>query len=876
MPVMVVPPHLLRDRSTYKLTQVAKRVAIPRDIVGTDWAPVAQTCRDDLGIEFDGWQDGTGQLMLARSTAAPLDDGGMLAHTIGGFHIAAARQIGKTYYVAGSFFGLCQHYPGLLIIWTAHHTAALDCDTELLTTNRGWVTMGTVRVGDSVLHPNGKATKVTGVSPIMQEHDCFEVTTTDGRKVIADAGHLWTVTDSYRKASSGSGPDRKRWLVPETITTAEMYQRGIGCTGVVRTRGRQYRTNKYRFTLPHQRRVETLSSQHLPIDPYLLGAWLGDGTSSGSTLTCAGEDLNHWQREIAKTGYLPVGYKSLDKAWTVAIRCAGGAGLTSRSFRGKLNDLGVLNNKHIPDIYLIGSVDQRLALLQGLMDTDGTITKEGTARFGNTLRNLSEGVLFLARSLGWRAVITEVKPKSVKRQTFWLVTFTPKLIDGIAPFRMERKIKRIEPAVNRDGVLRDNVSERRFGVSIKSIEPVATRPVRCIKVAEPDGLFLAGRDLIPTHNTSDETFEAIQGFAARTKIAPHIEFIHTGSGDEEVRFWNGSRILFGARERGFGRGIPGVDVMMFDEGQIMSQKAMNNMIATMNTSWLGLHVYAGTPPPTEEIHKAESWMRSRDEAWVIVDPGVVTVETEDLVWIEFGADDAADLDDPEQWVKSNPSFPHRTPIQAFQRLRRKLNDEGFRREGLGLYDENEGSIFNMAKWNTLVASDAGEPDRAALVLDVSPDRKWAAIGIASEYDDDRSLVMVMSISGTAEVVAKIVDLNEKRDLIDIAITPGAARALETTLIDAGIEYEIMTASEVGASFGTFQEAIKNGKLVHLDQGELNFALANTRSRYLQTGESETFDRRQDKVSSLDISPGVAAACALYRFGLNNFPMPYLG
>lgn len=502
MPVMVVPPHLLQDRSTYRLTQVAKRVAIPRGIVGTDWGPVAETCRDDLGIEFDGWQDGMGQLMLARATVRSLDDGGMLAHTIGGFHLAACRQIGKTYYVAGSFFGLCQHYPGLLLIWTAHHTA-----------------------------------------------------------------------------------------------------------------------------------------------------------------------------------------------------------------------------------------------------------------------------------------------------------------------------------------------------------------------------------------TSDETFEAIQGFAARTRVAPHIEFVHTGSGDEEVRFWNGSRILFGARERGFGRGIPGVDGMMFDEGQIMSQKAMQNMIATLNTSWLGLHVYAGTPPATEEIHKAESWMRSRDEAWVIEDPSVIQVETEDLVWVEFGADDTAELDDPEQWVKANPSFPHRTPIQAFQRLRRKLNDEGFRREGLGLYDEDEGSIFNLSKWKTLNVTGVEQPSRAALTLDVSPDRRWSSIGIASAMpasstaDEERALVMVMSIRDTAGAVAKIVELDTTRDLIDISITPGAARALETTLTKAGIGYEILTAAEVGAAYGNLQEAIKNGTVAHLDQSELNFALANAKSRYLQTGESESFDRRG---YSVDVSPAVAVAGALYRWGLLDSPIPFIG
>lgn len=508
MAQLLIPRELQSlDRSTSRLTELAKRVAIPSNIVGTDWGPIADTCRDEMGIEFDGWQDGMGQLMLARSTEESLVDGGMLAHTVGGFNLSAMRQIGKTYWGAGALFGLCQHYPELLILWTAHHS-----------------------------------------------------------------------------------------------------------------------------------------------------------------------------------------------------------------------------------------------------------------------------------------------------------------------------------------------------------------------------------------KTSDETFESMQGFAQRRRIAPFIEKVYTGSGDEEVRFWNGSRILFGARERGFGRGIPGVDVLFNDEGQIMSEKAQQAMLATINTSWLGLHIYAGTPPATEDMDKAKAWMRKHDEAWMIEDTDVVLVEIDDGVWVEFGADDGADLDDLHQWAK-NPSTPHRTPFHSIQRLRRNLSDDGFRREGLGLYDENEGSIFDVGRWNTLVVEDAQEPQRAALVLDVSPDRKWSAIGIAGElvtgqakdFDEvknleERTLVMVKSIEGTAGVAKAIRELYDERYILEIRITPGAARALETKLVDESLEYEILTAAEMAAAFGTLQEAIKNGTVAHVDQPELNFGLINSKSRYLQTGEAESFDRRG---YSVDTSPAVAAAGALYRFGLSNTPMPFV-
>jgi hypothetical protein len=371
--------------------------------------------------------------------------------------------------------------------------------------------------------------------------------------------------------------------------------------------------------------------------------------------------------------------------------------------------------------------------------------------------------------------------------------------------------------------------------------------------------------------THAETFLSMQGFASKPQIAPFIKDVYTGSGKESVVFNNGSRILFGARERGFGRGIPGVDILMNDEGQILSERAVDNMLATLNTSDIGIHIYAGTPPKPED--NSEKWMRMRDEAWAIADPSIVQVETADLVWAEIGADDNADLDDVEQWLK-NPSAPHRTPIESMMRLRRNLKDEGFRREGLGIYDKQEESVFDLKRWRDLKDLDVEAPEHAALVLDVSPDRRWSAIGIAGELEDGRTMMLVHSIRGTRKAVAKIRELRDSQDLIDIAITPGAARALETDLTQEGIEYEVMSATEVSAAYANLQEKIKDdpASIAHADQESLNFALANSRTRFFNTGEAETFDRREYTV---DISSGVAAAGALYRWGILWQGMPLI-
>ena len=203
--------------------------------------------------------------------------------------------------------------------------------------------------------------------------------------------------------------------------------------------------------------------------------------------------------------------------------------------------------------------------------------------------------------------------------------------------------------------------------------------------------------------TSSETFLAMQGMAKRAKVAPHVKQVFTGSGDEEVRFHNGSRILFGARERGFGRGIPGVDVLIFDEAQILSDKAMSNMLATLNTSQFGLQLYIGTPPKPED--NSETFKRMRREA--------LAGTLRDGAWIEFGADPDADEDDRSQWRKMNPSYPKRTPAQSLMRLRRKLTVADWRREGMGIWDQDADGEGPLAKsWPMLTGEVPTDGDRA--------------------------------------------------------------------------------------------------------------------------------------------------------------------
>lgn len=359
--------------------------------------------------------------------------------------------------------------------------------------------------------------------------------------------------------------------------------------------------------------------------------------------------------------------------------------------------------------------------------------------------------------------------------------------------------------------------------------------------------------------TSGETFLALQAFAKRYRARPYVERVYTGSGDEEVRFHNGSRILFGAREHGFGIGIPAVDILVNDEAQILSEMAMENLLATMNTSQFGLHLYVGTPPkPTD---RSEAFTQMRLEA--------LSGESDDLAWIECGAGDDADPEDMAQVAKANPSYPHRTPIESIHRMRRKLTRDGFLRQGMGIWNPGARVVFDLAKWATppLLNRSIEAPSRSVMVIDVSPDRRWSSIGIAGDVEG-KTLVMCHRLPGTEQLAQTVAGLVAARDILEVAITPDQAKLIKPGLIKAGVDFKTLTRGDMGASCAALQEAVKAHALVHVGQGELDAAVANARTRYV--GEVEMWDRRDPGV---DISPLVACSAAFYQWGLQDAPLP---
>lgn len=186
--------------------------------------------------------------------------------------------------------------------------------------------------------------------------------------------------------------------------------------------------------------------------------------------------------------------------------------------------------------------------------------------------------------------------------------------------------------------------------------------------------------------TASKTFGSLRGFVGRKSVAPYIQNVRAVNGEQEVLFTNGSIIMFGAREQGFGRGFDEVDVEVFDEAQILTEKALEDMVAATNQSRHphgALLFFMGTPP--RPVDPGEAFKLRRREA--------LSGDSEDAVYIECSADPDADPDDREQWAIANPSFPHRTPLRSMLRLRKNLPSDGsWKREALGIWDsDQEGS-----------------------------------------------------------------------------------------------------------------------------------------------------------------------------------------
>lgn len=223
-----------------------------------------------------------------------------------------------------------------------------------------------------------------------------------------------------------------------------------------------------------------------------------------------------------------------------------------------------------------------------------------------------------------------------------------------------------------------------------------------------------------THN---ETFKKMQSMSRRPKIAPYVETVRATNGEQEIVFKNGSRILFGARESGFGRGFDEVDILVLDEAQILTEDAMSDMVPATNAAANGLVFMMGTPPRPKD--PGEVFAGRRRDA--------LDGDT-DTLYVEFSADENASLEDRKQLAIANPSYPHRTSEAAIQRMRKLLgSDDSFKREAYGIWDDAAlaKKAIDARGWDALAIKPDDVPNDGVRVFAVRFSIDGSAVALAA-------------------------------------------------------------------------------------------------------------------------------------------------
>ncbi len=429
---------------------------------------------------------------------------------------------------------LSEHSPTRTIVFckSSGLGAPLDIATPLATT-QGWTTMGEIQVGDQVFDETGQPCRVVLVEPIHAGRDCYEITFSDGETLVSDGEHRWAVRDEFPGHQGKVKGVRRQMAIKTTVEIAATY---LGPH------------DRRRYSIPVAAPLDLPDRADLPIPPYVLGFWLADGNSRANQCTKHEDDVDELARHLTADGWTATARRPawskghganillhIDAARPVAGECLRGHRVdevgtyTNKSgqlrcaeccrqramadqygkpidpilrapgFITRLNDLDIYNHKRIPPRYQRASQAQRLALLQGLLDGDGSIGLDGHIEYSTANADLAEDVRELITGLGFKPGLCVVTATSGYRRIrdrapahHYRINFHAYADRPV--FRLARKLARQRPATGGH----PTVVGHRF---IVKVAPVPSRPVRCIGVDSPSHLYLCGRALIPTHNT---------------------------------------------------------------------------------------------------------------------------------------------------------------------------------------------------------------------------------------------------------------------------------------------------------------------------------------------------------------------------------------
>jgi len=404
---------------------------------------------------------------------------------------------------------------------------ALALDTPL-PTPYGWTTMERVQPGESLLGADGKPCRVLDVSLVEYDRRCYRVMFSDGASLIADADHQWFTQTRKERLSGSPGSVR---------TTQEIADSLVSVVGGDTKRLDGTTTARLNHTVPLAQPLH-LPEIELIVPPYVLGCWLGDGRTGNARLTCAEPELIE---EIRREGYeVEKKVEQSEHMWLIV-------GLGQQ-----LAELGLLGEKHVPLEYLRASWVQRADLLGGIVDTDGYVDARGRTEVTLMEGRLADDVFELALTLGLKVTRKRSRAMLDGRFAGWRSRIWWRSDLQVA--RLARKRQDLTlPA-------RTAMWGRRY---IRAVTPIPSVPVKCVCVDSGDSLYLAGREMIPTHNSA-LAWSALMGFVARQMKRPAELRVGTLVLSLEMG-------LYGSTQRVV-QSLTGIDGVKLREGNVTKQE----------------------------------------------------------------------------------------------------------------------------------------------------------------------------------------------------------------------------------------------------------------------------------------------------------------
>ena len=369
----------------------------------------------------------------------------------------------------------------------------LDIHTEVPMADGTFRILRDIKDGDVIIGSEGKPVTVIKAHEIHEPERAYRMVFSSGDEIIAGGEHLWTIKTERDKAIGAS----------RTVDTDDIYART--------------QNSEENIYIPRLKRPK-FGGGRLPVNPYLLGCWLGDGTSKKSQITTMDQEVfdafvsDGWimtEDKRQNSGLATTWNITSGKAAVVQDEVTGRMVSTGNGWLGKIHSIGINGIKHIPDMYMRASYEDRLELLRGLMDTDGCHHSGALVIFSQKKGRLLEDVVRLIEGLGgWPSLSHQSRPKTGKEgQSYWNVTFH--IFDN--PFRLKRKAEKWRAPMRNVGTQ-----------PIVSITPIAIRPMRCLTVDAQDGLFCVGRRFTLTHNTARGMTMIMNASAKRMKLMARI------------------------------------------------------------------------------------------------------------------------------------------------------------------------------------------------------------------------------------------------------------------------------------------------------------------------------------------------------------------